>query len=179
MVAAFNPCGFAMLPDLTLVVQGEGPQGDQFRAPCAVHWEPPRRHGIRIPRIKLVCSVCWTVSLASTVQRYLPYVTPLPAYPRSHWVSRLLSGRELVIRSAAGERGGRPRPGGFDVRLRHRLWGDRLAVLHVGPVATFASSLRTVVRRSTAWCTSPTQPARPRGRCAAVAVAVRFGADPD
>lgn len=110
MVAAFNPCGFAMLPAyLTLVVQGEESQGgesqdgesrhDQFRA--------VRRALAATAAMALGFLTVFglfgllTVSLASTVQRYLPYVTLAVGISLVALGVWLLSGRELMIRSAA------------------------------------------------------------------------------
>ena len=93
MVAALNPCGFAMLPAyLTLVIQREG--GGQLAA---------------VGRA-LVATVVMalgfltvfglfgllTVSVASTIQRYLPYVTLIVGASLVALGFWLLSGRELT-----------------------------------------------------------------------------------
>jgi cytochrome c biogenesis protein CcdA len=42
MLAAVNPCGFALLPAyLSLLISGDGPRGRASR--CGVRWAPPRR----------------------------------------------------------------------------------------------------------------------------------------
>jgi len=143
MVAAFNPCGFAMLPAyLTLVVQGEGPQGDQFRA-------VRRALGATAAMAFGFLTVfglfgLLTVSLASTVQRYLPYVTLAVGVSLVALGVWLLSGRELVIRSAAG--GARWAPTARLGSMYGYGIGYAIASLSctVGPfLAVTASSLRT------------------------------------
>jgi cytochrome c biogenesis protein CcdA len=99
LVAALNPCGFAMLPAyLALVVAGE---------------DSGRRAGRRAAMGRAVAATAvmaagfiavfggfgiLTVSAASTVQRYLPYVTVLIGiilFALGIW---LLSGREITVR---------------------------------------------------------------------------------
>lgn len=72
MVAAFNPCGFAMLPAyLTLVIQREG--GGQL---AAVGRALAATAAMALGFLAVFGTFgLLTVSLASTVQRYLPYVT--------------------------------------------------------------------------------------------------------
>lgn len=143
-VAAFNPCGFAMLPAyLTLVVQGEQAEsGGQFRA--------VRRALTATAMMALGFLTVFglfgllTVSLASTVQRYLPYVTLIVGVSLVALGFWLLSGRELILRSAV--RGARWAP---TARLGSMFGygvGYAIASLSctVGPfLAVTASSLRT------------------------------------
>jgi cytochrome c biogenesis protein CcdA len=102
LVAALNPCGFAMLPAyLTLVVRGEGNgQG-----------APPARTGLRALSRALAATVAMTlgfltvfglfglltVSVASAVQQYLPYITVVLGIVLVALGIWLLLGRELTV----------------------------------------------------------------------------------
>jgi cytochrome c biogenesis protein CcdA len=94
LVAAINPCGFAMLPAyLTLVVRGEGTGqltavGRALAATAAMTLGFLTVFGV----FGLL-----TVSVASTVQRYLPYVTVLIGIALVALGIWLLSGRELTL----------------------------------------------------------------------------------
>ena len=96
MVAAFNPCGFAMLPAyLTFVVQREG--GGQAAAVA-------RALGATAAMALGFLAVfgtfgLLTVSLAGTVQRYMPYVTLVVGVSLVALGIWLLLGRELTFRS--------------------------------------------------------------------------------
>lgn len=110
MVAALNPCGFAMLPAyLTLVVAGEGGSPDA-----------PDRASVLGPALGRALAATaamalgfltvfgifglLTVSVASFLQRYLPYATVLVGISLVALGFWLLSGRELgvsVARNAA------------------------------------------------------------------------------
>lgn len=98
MVAALNPCGFAMLPAyLTLVVQREssgqlGAVGRALGATAAMALGFLTVFGL----FGLL-----TVSVASTVQQYLPYVTVVVGIVLVALGVWLLSGRELIIGFAA------------------------------------------------------------------------------
>ncbi len=91
-VAAFNPCGFAMLPAyLTLVIQREG--GGQVAA-------VGRALGATVVMSLGFLTVfglfgLLTVSVASTVQRYLPYATVVIGIGFVALGMWLVSGREL------------------------------------------------------------------------------------
>ena len=92
MVAAFNPCGFAMLPAyLTLVIQREG--GGQIAA--------VGRALVATAAMALGFLTVFglfgllTVSVASTIQRYVPYVTVAVGVSLVALGVWLLSGREL------------------------------------------------------------------------------------
>ena len=94
LVAALNPCGFAMLPAyLTLVVRGEG-TGQISALGRAVTATVAMALGFLT-----VFGVfgLLTVSVASTVQRYLPYVTVLIGISLVALGIWLLLGRELTI----------------------------------------------------------------------------------
>ncbi len=93
MVAAFNPCGFAMLPAyLTLVIQreGGGQLGAVGRALAAT--------AVMALGFLTVFGLfgLLTVSVASTVQRYVPYVTLVVGALLVLLGIWLLSGRELA-----------------------------------------------------------------------------------
>lgn len=141
MVAAFNPCGFAMLPAyLALVIQREGVArstavGRALLASAAMTLGFVAVFGV----FGLL-----TVSVASTVQRYLPYGTVVVGVILIVVGLWLLSGR--VLPSSSMGKGGRWAP-------TARMWsmvgygvGYALASLSctVGPfLAVTASSLRS------------------------------------
>ncbi len=123
MVAAFNPCGFAMLPAyLTFVVQREG--GGQSAAVA-------RALGATAAMALGFLAVfgtfgLLTVSLAGTVQRYMPYVTLVVGISLVVLGIWLLLGRELTVpvdRQGAGV--GAHLATGVDVRLRSRAMRSR------------------------------------------------------
>ena len=102
MVAAFNPCGFAMLPAyLTLVIdpQNNGQLTAVRRALAATA-------SMALGFLVVFGSFgMLTVSVASTVQRYLPYVTLAIGailFVMGIW---LLSGRELRVPNLVGGSG--------------------------------------------------------------------------
>lgn len=92
MIAAFNPCGFAMLPAyLTLVIQREG--GGQL---AAVGRALAATGAMALGFLAVFGSFgLLTVSLASTVQRYLPYVTLTVGLALAGMGVWLLAGRNL------------------------------------------------------------------------------------
>ena len=102
MVAAFNPCGFAMLPAyLTLVIdpQNNG-QLTAVRRALAATASMALGFLVVFGSFGLL-----TVSVASTVQRYLPYVTLAIGailFVMGIW---LLSGRELRVPNLVGGSG--------------------------------------------------------------------------
>ena len=141
MVAAFNPCGFAMLPAyLTLVIQREesgrfGAVGRALRASAALALGFLAVVGLfgLLP-----------VSVASTVQRYLPYVTLVVGIALVALGLWLLSGRELIIASVA--RGARWAPTARVGSMYTYGVGYAIASLSctVGPfLAVTGSSLRS------------------------------------
>lgn len=94
MLAAFNPCGFAMLPAyLTLVVRREN--GGQ--------WGALRRAAAATVAMALGFLTVFgifgtlTVSVASAVQRVLPYMTLCIGFSLAALGFWLLSGRQLAI----------------------------------------------------------------------------------
>ncbi|MCH9733924.1 MAG: cytochrome c biogenesis CcdA family protein [Actinomycetia bacterium] len=92
MVAALNPCGFAMLPAyLTLVVHREG-AGQLAAVGRALAATTAMAAGF-LTVFGLFGLL--TVSVASTVQRYLPYVTVVIGISLVGLGLWLLSGREL------------------------------------------------------------------------------------
>jgi cytochrome c biogenesis protein CcdA len=99
LVAALNPCGFAMLPAyLALVVRGED-VGRRAAVGRAVTATAAMAGGFLtvFGGFGLL-----TLSAASTVQRYLPYVTVLIGIILVVLGIWLLSGREITVRAAAG-----------------------------------------------------------------------------
>ena len=92
LVAALNPCGFAMLPAyLALVVRGEG---TSRRA--AVARAVSATAAMTLGFVAVFGSFgLLTVSVASTVQRYLPYVTTLIGVGLVALGIWLLTGREI------------------------------------------------------------------------------------
>lgn len=104
LVAALNPCGFAMLPAyLTLVVRGEG----TGRLATGAAW-PATFHSVG-RALGATAAMAFgflvvfgafgllTVSVASTVQRYLPYVTVLIGFSLVALGIWLLAGRDLTV----------------------------------------------------------------------------------
>jgi cytochrome c biogenesis protein CcdA len=101
MVAAFNPCGFAMLPAyLTLVIDPQS--GGQL---AAVGRALAATAAMAVGFLAVFGSFgLLTVSVASTVQRYLPYVTLVIGAGLVVAGVWLLSGRELRAPNLAGGR---------------------------------------------------------------------------
>ena len=99
MVAAFNPCGFAMLPAyLTLVVRRE--DGGQL---AAVGRAVAATVAMTLGFLAVFGGFgLLTVSLASTVQQYAPYVTVVVGVSLVLLGIWLLTGRELAVRSMSG-----------------------------------------------------------------------------
>lgn len=96
MVAAFNPCGFAMLPAyLALVVEGRGRLGTLGRALAATVMM-----ALGFLTVFGLFGLL-TVSVASSIQRYLPYATLVIGAALVALGVWLLSGRELGVRAAA------------------------------------------------------------------------------
>ena len=98
LVAALNPCGFAMLPAyLALVVRGEdvGRRAAVVRAVTAT--------AVMAAGFLTVFGGfgLLTLSAASTVQRYLPYVTVLIGIVLVALGIWLLAGREITVRALA------------------------------------------------------------------------------
>lgn len=142
MVAAFNPCGFAMLPAyLTLVIRGEadGPQNRVTAVTRAVIATATMTFGFL-----MVFGLfgLLTVPLASMVQRYLPYATVIIGVVLVALGIWLLSGR--VLRLSTWDL-----PGSPTVRLSSMFGygvGYAIASLSctVGPfLAVTGSSFRT------------------------------------
>ena len=101
MVAAFNPCGFAMLPAyLALVIDPQS--GGQL---AAVGRALAATAAMALGFLAVFGSFgLLTVSVASTVQRYLPYVTLVIGVGLVVAGVWLLSGRELRAPNLAGGR---------------------------------------------------------------------------
>ena len=101
MVAAFNPCGFAMLPAyLTLVIDPQS--GGQL---AAVGRALAATAAMALGFLAVFGSFgLLTVAVASTVQRYLPYVTLVIGVGLVVAGVWLLSGRELRAPNLAGGR---------------------------------------------------------------------------
>ncbi len=100
LVAALNPCGFAMLPAyLALVVRGDGQPG---RAPLrALAATAAMTLGVVVV---FAGFGTLAVSVASTLQRYLPYVTVIIGgilFGLGLW---LLTGRRIGLPIGAGAR---------------------------------------------------------------------------
>ncbi|MET4433123.1 cytochrome c biogenesis CcdA family protein [Mycolicibacterium sp. 624] len=94
MVAALNPCGFAMLPAyLALVVRGNG-----NGAPTAVGRAVAATAAMTLGFLVVFAVFgLLTVSLASTVQQYVPYVTVVIGIVLVALGIWLVSGRELAL----------------------------------------------------------------------------------
>jgi len=100
LVAALNPCGFAMLPAYLLLVvrgqrSGERPEGV---APGQVGRALAATVGMALGFLTVFGTFgALTISAATTVQRYLPYVTVLIGAVLVALGIWLLSGRELTV----------------------------------------------------------------------------------
>ena len=97
LVAALNPCGFAMLPAyLTLVVRGN--PADAGGAAAAVGRAVAATAAMTLGFLTVFGAFgLLTVSLASTVQRYMPFVTIVIGIALVAVGMWLLSGRELSL----------------------------------------------------------------------------------
>lgn len=95
LVAALNPCGFAMLPAyLALVVRGSGGGG----AATAVGRAVAATAAMTLGFLTVFGTFgLLTVSLASTVQKYMPYVTVVVGIALVALGLWLLTGRELTL----------------------------------------------------------------------------------
>ncbi len=118
LVAALNPCGFAMLPAyLLLVVRG---QPHEAHEPKAGEWTAIGRAlaatvGMALGFMAVFGSFgALTISAASTVQRYLPYGTVVIGVVLVALGVWLLTGRELTALT--------PRPLGPRWAPTARLW---------------------------------------------------------
>jgi cytochrome c biogenesis protein CcdA len=100
LVAALNPCGFAMLPAyLLLVVSGQqsGEQSPAPRALASIGRALAATVGMALGFLTVFGLFgALTISAGSTVQRYLPYVTVLIGLVLLALGAWLLSGRELT-----------------------------------------------------------------------------------
>ncbi len=100
LVAALNPCGFAMLPAyLLLVVRGQqsGEQSSGPRALASIGRALAATVGMSLGFLTVFGLFgVLTISAGSTVQRYLPYVTVLIGLVLLLLGIWLLSGRELT-----------------------------------------------------------------------------------
>lgn len=98
LVAALNPCGFAMLPAyLALVVRGPG-NGHGNAVPAAVARAVAATAAMTLGFLTVFGLFgLLTVSLASTVQRYVPYVTVGIGVVLVALGSWLVCGRELAV----------------------------------------------------------------------------------
>jgi cytochrome c biogenesis protein CcdA len=100
LVAALNPCGFAMLPAyLLLVVRGQqiGEQSPAPRALASIGRALVATVGMALGFLTVFGLFgVLTISAGSTVQRYLPYVTVLIGLVLLALGVWLLSGRELT-----------------------------------------------------------------------------------
>ncbi|MFG1932755.1 cytochrome c biogenesis CcdA family protein [Mycobacterium sp. NPDC048908] len=96
LVAALNPCGFAMLPAyLALVVRGGAGDGDARRR-AAVMRAATASAAMTLGFVAVFGGFgLLTVSVASTVQRYLPYVTAVIGVGLVAVGIWLLTGREI------------------------------------------------------------------------------------
>jgi cytochrome c biogenesis protein CcdA len=97
LVAALNPCGFALLPAyLALVVRGNN---DEAKSPPAAVGRAVAATAAMTLGFLVVFGAfgVLTVSLASTVQRYMPYVTIVIGAALVAAGLWLLAGRELTI----------------------------------------------------------------------------------
>jgi len=97
LVAALNPCGFAMLPAyLLLVVRGQH-SGDEPTALAPIGRALAATVGMALGFLTVFGLFgALTISAATTVQRYLPYATVVVGFVLVALGIWLLSGRELT-----------------------------------------------------------------------------------
>jgi cytochrome c biogenesis protein CcdA len=97
LVAALNPCGFAMLPAyLLLVVRGQPSSGAAPRAPIGRALAATAGMALGFVTVFGVFGAL-TISAATTVQRYVPYATVVIGVVLVALGVWLLSGRELTL----------------------------------------------------------------------------------
>ncbi|HEV7854682.1 MAG TPA: cytochrome c biogenesis CcdA family protein [Mycobacterium sp.] len=95
LVAALNPCGFAMLPAYLALVVRNSDEGD---AASAVGRAVGATAAMTLGFLAVFGTFGFlTVSVASTVQRYMPYVTVLVGIMLVALGIWLTSGRQLII----------------------------------------------------------------------------------
>lgn len=96
LVAALNPCGFAMLPAYLLLVVG-GQDDERSHSPAGVGRALAATAGMALG-FSTVFGLfgVLTVSAATTVQRYVPYATVVIGIVLAALGIWLLSGRELT-----------------------------------------------------------------------------------
>jgi cytochrome c biogenesis protein CcdA len=99
LVAAVNPCGFAMLPAyLTLVVRGDHEEASARRGLAAASRALAATAAMALGFLAVFGTFgLLTASVASTVQRYLPYVTVMIGIVLVALGIWLLAGRELAV----------------------------------------------------------------------------------
>lgn len=96
LVAALNPCGFAMLPAYLLLVVG-GQDGERPHSPAGVGRALAATAGMALGFLTVFGLFgVLTVSAATTVQRYVPYATVVIGIVLAALGIWLLSGRELT-----------------------------------------------------------------------------------
>ncbi|ORJ56919.1 cytochrome c biogenesis CcdA family protein [Mycobacterium simiae] len=96
LVAALNPCGFAMLPAYLLLVVGDQ-DGERSHSPAGVGRALAATAGMALGFLTVFGLFgVLTVSAATTVQRYVPYATVVIGIVLAALGIWLLSGRELT-----------------------------------------------------------------------------------
>ncbi len=97
LVAAVNPCGFAMLPAYLLLVVREAQNGQRASPLAGVGRALSATAGMALGFLTVFGSFgALTISAATTVQRYLPYATVVIGVVLVALGIWLLSGRELI-----------------------------------------------------------------------------------
>jgi cytochrome c biogenesis protein CcdA len=103
-VAAFNPCGFALLPAyLGLLVSGDGSGGDGSGRAAAVGRAVRFTAGMTVGFVAVFGLVAAVLTpLALSIERYLPVVTVVMGVVLVGLGAWLLTGRQLAIPGLAG-----------------------------------------------------------------------------
>ncbi|WAJ46895.1 cytochrome c biogenesis CcdA family protein [Mycobacterium sp. Aquia_216] len=97
LVAAVNPCGFAMLPAYLLLVVGGRPDGERASPLAGVGRALSATAGMALGFLTVFGAFgALTISAATTIQRYLPYATVVIGIVLVALGIWLLSGRELA-----------------------------------------------------------------------------------
>ncbi len=111
-VAAFNPCGFALLPAYLSLLVADGPGGDQpagspRRSLAAVRKAVRFTSGMTVGFVAVFGAFGIVIApLALSVEQYLPYLTVVIGIVLVLLGGWLLAGRSLTVRGLAGRGSG-------------------------------------------------------------------------
>jgi cytochrome c biogenesis protein CcdA len=136
LVAAVNPCGFAMLPAYLLLVVGGSRDGERASPLAGVGRALSATAGMALGFLTVFGVFgALTISAATTVQRYLPYATVVIGIVLVALGIWLLSGRELAALT--------PRPLG--PRWAPKQQGSRIAGMYGYGISYAIASLSCTI----------------------------------